>query len=306
LIGSAIREFASGHRTPWVCAAFNERFIEVWDLATRQQLAGFEAQFVSGAANLALHPSGTLIATGISEARKGVIATYELPVGNLLWERKRLSYPDRLRFSPSGEHLYGTINNGRVDQLDARTGEVSRVINNACDYCPGPYRNSLIVPKSGSAYLIGGTGEYAKHDFQIPKLTFAVLDVAFAPNRVFLTESGGPVRGIDCEARRELWRFDPPEGSHVLSLHWNTRDKFVRGILRQYEQGLFRQLVRFDPEDGRAERICDLDSWAEAFVDPTNEVITSRGNIIDLSSGRIVDKLKFPKVQYADKLKLGY
>jgi hypothetical protein len=49
------------------------------------------------------------------------------------------------------------------------------------------------------------------------------------------------------------------------------------------------------------ERVCDLDSWDVAFVDATDQLVTSSGEIRDLSDGALVGRLSFPLREYPDE-----
>ena len=71
------------------------------------------------------------------------------------------------------------------------------------------------------------------------------------------------------------------------------------GILRHLEKRGSRQLVRFETEKGIYSRICDLDSWEEVFLD-TDQLVTSAGEIRDLSNGALVGRLAFPQKEYPD------
>lgn len=302
MIGPAVRQLAAARNTSWICAAFVEKIIQVWDLATRRQIGQFDSVFDFGAHNLALHPDGRWIVAGRSGRRSGVVVSYDGPGGAILWRRDRLAFPAGLQFSPSGSHVYYTSDNRSVHKVDAEAGQTS-VIRGTCNYFEGPYGFDLIIPSSASAPYVVSTTD-ASEKFTVSRLSFAVLGTAFSPDCVFLTESGGSVRCVDCVQRNERWRFDPPDGSHVLSLHWSKLEQSAYGVLWHYERGLFRYLVRFDSNHGRVEKLCELHSWDEAFVDLRHELITSHGDIIDLSTGQAVDKVPFPQMEYPDKVVL--
>lgn len=94
----------------------------------------------------------------------------------------------------------------------------------------------------------------------------------------------------------------PDEGSHVLGLHFSERARCHYGVLRHYQRGLYRRLLRFAEETGSVEVICDLDSWADAFVPATEQLITSEGRLIDMRSGKTIAKLDFPQREYPDSI----
>jgi len=296
MIRSAIRELAGAEDSVLVTAAFNKSPIQIWNVDTRIQLGEIDAKFASGAKNLTIHPKGLYIATGRSSATSGTIALYETPGGSLLWERGRLKYPSHLRFSRSGESLYCTINSRTVETIDAKTGSRTRVRDGVRAFYEGISGTTLLVPTSGDFYFIGHNATNTQ--VGIPRLTFALLDVAFNADSIFVAESGGPVRCMK-NSGNEIWRFDPPPGSHILKLHWSIKDRCCYGILHHYKTGAFRRLLRFQ-QDGREQCICDLNSWDELFVSKQNELLTSNGDIFDLADGRSVGKLAFPLIDYPE------
>jgi len=160
------------------------------------------------------------------------------------------------------------------------------------------YDHALLTGRSRGDYVI----VQRDHKVWIPKLTFAILSVAFTPGTACITESGGPVRCVDCASGKELWRHTPPTDSHILDLHYNALDGFVYGVAWHYQRGEFRYLVRLDSETGKATRVRDLKSWVEVFSDATEQLVTSSGEIIDLSSGEAVGQLCFPQREYPDSL----
>jgi hypothetical protein len=72
------------------------------------------------------------------------------------------------------------------------------------------------------------------------------------------------------------------------------------GILWDFEKGGPRTLLRFDPTNGACERVCEFHSWEEVFVDTVNQLVTSAGEIRDLSNGALVGRLAFPRREYPD------
>jgi hypothetical protein len=58
--------------------------------------------------------------------------------------------------------------------------------------------------------------------------------------------------------------------------------------------------MRFDVTSGACERVCDLDSWEEIFLDTVDQLVTSRGEVRDLSNGALVGQLAFPLREYPD------
>lgn len=297
MTGSAIRELAAARTAPLVCAAFDEATIQVWDLSTQRKTGEFAARFASGGGNLALHPGGDSVVTGVSR-KNGTIASYKVPGGEPMWLHDRLAYPAKIGFGSSGDSLFCTLDNRRVQRFDTRTGDKTELLQKTVQYIEGPDGHALTAA-SGGDYFLG-----KEQAIPIPKLTFAILDVAFGGDCLCISESTGPVRCIDYRSGTERWRYTPPEGSHALTLHYNGRDGFFYGVVWHYEKGHFRYLVRFDAETGQESRMRNLKSWEERFSEAAQQLVTSSGELIDLSTGEVAGELAFPIKEYPDRLVL--
>lgn len=299
MIDSAIRELAAAADAPLVCAAFVDTTIQAWDISTQQQIVQFDGRFESGANNLAVHPDGSIVVSGIS-AKNGILSAYKTQSGMAVWQKSRVVYPARLRFSLLGNQLTYITRNRRLERIDGDSGLSISSLDGVLQCFDDASGDSLIARKAGYLYSVSACGELSapERSLRIEKSSFYVLDAAFAPDSVYLTEAGGSVRCIEAKSGIERWKFNPPSGSHVLRLHYNSKDDHIYGILWHFERGLFRQLVRWDRSSGRLERVCELCSWAEVFVRATEQLVTSAGGVIDIATGRVAGQLAFPRMRY--------
>lgn len=300
MLASAIRELAASRHPQWIAAAYFEKTVQIWDPNTQRRISEFSTVFHSGAKNLAFALDAGMLVAGLSKARGKVVA-YEVPSGKKLWERK-LIHPNLLRFHTSGESVFCTVNNNRsVVRLDRRTGMTLEILEGIEQYIEGPYGDALSVPalkKSNPFCLLGRGG-----NFNISKVSFALLDAQFLPRSVCLSEACGPVRCISCIDGSLEWMFEPGIDKHVLRLHYSAGMDTLFGILTNLnKKGIgSRSLVRFEVKGGACEHVCELDSWEEAFLHTTDQLITSAGEIRNLSNGVLVDRLDFPSREYPDE-----
>ncbi len=272
MIASAIRELSASKNRTWIAAAFFKGAVQIWDVKSLGRVGEFPTVFSFGAGNLALAPSAQMLVTGLS-TDPGKVAAYEVPSGAVLWER-RLIYPSLLRFEPSGESLLCTCNNASsFCRLNAHTGATVEKIDGISQYIEGPYGDVLEVParKRNEPFRLIGK----KHNFEIERLSFGLLDAQFSPDSVCLSEAVGPVRCINCADGIQRWRFDPGADSHVLRLHYSRVMDAFFGVLRHLVKGGSRRLVRLNAGSGVCERICDLDSWEEVFLEVVDQLVTS-------------------------------
>jgi WD40 repeat protein len=298
MIKSAIYELAVSRDSCWLAAAQVERTIQIWDLHTRRRTLTLSTVFESGAKTLTISPSGDFVFVGSSA--RGYVEAYEIPSGRPVWKRKLQKYVSYLSYSPVGDYLWITAKDqSLLERIDPQRGTTLETIKGAALCVEGGYGHALISGRpgrTGSPYLLRRNGRTV----EIVRVSFALLGVSFSPDSVCLTESVGPVRCIDYKDGRERWRFTPEAGSHVLSLYYSERNGFYYGVLRHYQSGLYRRLLRFAPETGAMKTICDLDSWEEAFIPAAHQLVTSAGYMIDLETGRTAAQLDFPQREYPD------
>jgi WD40 repeat protein len=293
MLASAIRELAVAKDPLWVAAAFFEKTVQIWDLKSQVRVSEFSTVFCGGAGNLAIAPSASVLLAGLSR-RRGKLAAYQLPAAELIWQRT-LSYPSSLRLHPSGKSLLCSSNDATL-HLDIQTGNTLEVFDGMRHYIAGPYGHHLEVPANGASFRLRSNARAV----EIPKAGFALLDARFSPSTVCLAEARGPVRCISYADGQQRWKFDPGADSQVLLLHYSpTREAFF-GIQRDLTSTSSRYLLRFDHNTGACERICQLDSWEEVFVESTDQLITSSGDIRNLSDGALEGRFAFPVTEYPD------
>jgi hypothetical protein len=296
MLASAIRELAASKNPERIAAAYFEERIQIWDVNSQTMVSEFPTVFCSGANCMALAPDAGMIATGFSKT-SGRVAAYEVRSGAKLWEQ-RLIYPRLLRFSPSGESILCTNDNRSIVRFDVHTGTTLEVIEGIEQYIEGPYRDVLVVPvqEGKEPFRLSSRDR----NFNISRLSFALLDAKFSPRSICLTEAKGKVRCISCLDGGLEWAFDPGVDRHVLRLHYSSSMNAFWGILQELNKKgrSARHLVKFDATTGAYEQVCELESWAEVFLDAADLLVTSAGEIVGLSNGVLVGRLAFPQREY--------
>lgn len=88
---------------------------------------------------------------------------------------------------------------------------------------------------------------------------------------------------------------------HFLRVWYRQIDGNFYGVLREFQTGSFRSLVRLDANTGEQNVICQLNSWEGISCTKSDRIITSNGEVIDLSDGRILRRLQFLQTDYPGK-----
>ena len=294
---SAIRCMAPSRRSSRVAAATFEHHVQIWDVETRAVVNEFETVFSFGGHRLTLDPLGErCIAAAWKAGKHGGVACYEANTGKLIWHRQDLRQTQRLRFSPGGEAAWCVPDSGPTKLLDAANGKTLDALTGVRDIFDSEYSEDLVLEKRKRDYILR-----KDKTRQIPRLTFAILDVAFGPHSLAISESGGPVRCIDFSTGTELWRQSPCKQIHFLRLWYRQTDRNFYGVQWDFQTGSFRSLVRLDSNSGEPNLICQLNSWEEVYCPKFDCVVTSNGEVLDLSDGRLLHRLQFPQTEYPDK-----
>jgi len=280
-----------------VAAAFFERIVQMWNLATLEKSAEFETTLSFGGRRLALDPTGELCATAAWEGgTRGGVACYETKSGRRVWHRRDLEQTQRLRFSAGGTNLWCVPDTGPTKLLDSVNGNTLEALTALADIYESPYSGGLFLEKRKHDYRLGSDS-----DICIPRLSFAVLDVAFSKGSLIISEAGGPVRCLENSTGVELWRYTPSASSHLLRLWYRERDDNFYGIHWEYRTGSFRTLVRLEGRTGQFDQVCGLGSWEEEYCISLDKLITSDGELIGLTDGRPLGRLAFPSKLYPDQ-----
>jgi hypothetical protein len=187
------------------------------------------------------------------------------------------------------------LEEGPLQCLCATTGKTLETRRVQKDIIESPYSAAQLLDTRGGLLLVT-----AGRKVRIPRLTFGLLDVAFGPDALCLSEACGAVRSVDGCTGAERWRYQPAAGHHLLTLAYRSLDGHYYGVEWEYQRGKSRYLVRLDGQTGRCERICLLTSWEEKFSMSGERIVTSNGDIFDVGTGTVITRLAFPQTEYPD------
>ncbi len=286
----SIRCVATSHDGLAVALAEFERNAYVWDMETRSLVSTFRTTLDFGGTRLAITSDGRHCVVGAYNVYG--IAAYSSETGQEVWRRKDLKKVHYIRISPNDECVYCGFSGKTFNVLNLATGSTKATWRGVKDVWESAYEPALLIEKRDLILRTVDNRQIAT----VPRTTFAVLSVAFGPGRACVSESGGPVRCLDTENGIEIWRFSPEPGSHFLRLAFcDSIGRFV-GIIWPYEHGDPFKLIQFFSESGRPQEITTLPQAAEyEFCRKGAKLVSSDGNIWDVSSGTICDSFVLPE-----------
>jgi len=122
----------------------------------------------------------------------------------------------------------------------------------------------------------------------ISRMSFALLDAVFTSHGLCVSESGSCVRLIDVASGQVLWRYDPPDGQHVVELGYDQASDTLLGVQWPYRHGGAKALLQFDSGSGESSLIGDLGIQAcTAYVPIRNQIVCGDGTVFSAFTGRV-------------------
>ena len=205
----------------------------------------------------------------------------------------RPSATQRVRFSPGGEAVWCVPDSGPTKLLDAASGDTLDALTGLTGIFDSQYSADLLLEKRKRDYILR-----KQKTLQIPRLTFVILDVAFGPQSLALSEAGGPVRCIDSSTGIELWRHSPGKHIHFLKLWYRQTDRNFYGVQWEFQKSSFRSVVRLDANSGEPHVICQLEPFNLTIVKHHDHRLPLSGTFVVKCLGRN-SRSKFPPTRPA-------
>ena len=319
---SAIRHLAITDKSPIVAAALFEKTVQIWSWKTGRQLGEFETMLDFGGTRLALTPDGSAcIVGGWSQRGRGPrgLGAYSVPDGKLLWNRDEIRHIQHVTVSGDGKEIYCGVEGTSAYVLDAATGETLSRVRGATaiigSHCTS---HTLIVRKQPDpvkprsdpestrpnrpGYLLRGPSQ-----IQIPAHSFALLDAAFSPNVICISEPNdvlhpreniGGVRFYDLATGDQLCYLDL--GTNRVA--YNSADRRFYCVAVTSVDPNNRSLVRLAGNILQCDQVLILENcWEAAFSPSGQRLVTVHGDVYETATGAQISSLEFPQLDYPDK-----
>lgn len=267
--------------------------VYIWDLKTRKRVSVIGTPLDFGGSRLAINPRGDMCA--VASYTLGGLACYAADTGEVVCVRDDLKKLHTVTYSPDGARLYCGGDQGSLAVLDAETGADLAKIPSADKVFCSPFKPIELLSKRKKGLIelraVGG-----KRVATVVRTTFAMLDADFGPDRVCISESGGPVRCLETDSGAELWRYTPRPGRHVLRLAYAPKAERFFGVEWPYVKGGAKRLLRFETDSGKVTLVTTIGkaSAKEVFCSRREVLLTTEGEAIDVVTGVSKKWFRFP------------
>lgn len=271
-----------------MAAAEFEHKVSIWDLDSGEKISEFETVLDFGGKRILLSHDGKLCITAAYD--KYGLVCYSTDNGRALWNRGDISKVQVLTISKDGEKVYCGNDSGPCNIIDIKTGKDLAKIRGVQAVYESLYEEIVFEDRKNPVLRYQNGSKIA----EIKRESFAILSVIFGIDSLCLSESGGFTRFIECCTGKEIWRYVPPKGSHIIHLGYLERmDKFA-GIEWPYEKGDEMKLLMFDQKTQRSVTVIQFESQAAVEFTSSGEMfINSDGTIRNTSTGEVIKKLPF-------------
>jgi WD40 repeat protein len=261
-----------------------EHTVVLWDLQTFSRQRTLETTFDC---SLALNDDGSILYT--TAVRWKGVAAYCTSDGSELWRRTDLG--GRLIRISKDQRLLYCFGKKSCETLNRLTGKSKRLFRGVHDLWECPTDEILFLEKKGRFDI---QNSETKAPRKVARCSFGTLDVAFSSDRIFVSESGGPLRCLDLHSGKEVWRHVPPANEHYLQIAFSTSTHRLVTVRWNYSCGGPYQLFHFRPESGDHSHVADVESDGDVLFCLDGTVLVSRkGRVYDATTGALLTTLPF-------------
>lgn len=277
---SSIHHLATSLRGHLFVAAEFKEVVYVWDIESGKLINQLQTHLDFGGHRLSISEDGSLCAAGAYNVHG--IAVYDTYNGSLLWQRKDLKKVQWLQFSPVEQTLLAGFENKSLHILNSHTGETLKTFHGTRSCWRSPYEDIYLLEK---IHLEIYATAKQKTVEKIDRNTFAVLDIAFGPEIVYISESGGPLRAISLKDASLIWSYQPEKGNHFLRIGYGEKCNTLFGISWPFVNGGAKTLWVFDSMTGKILNKTILEGQAieTEFARHGDILITSDGLVYNLA-----------------------
>lgn len=287
---SAIRHVVTCDESSLIAVALFESTVQTWDWDKAQQIGEFPTVLDFGGRRLVLAAEGSICITG--SWTKGM-AAYSVPNGDCLWQRPELTEVQLLTISASGQEVNCGFERRPLAVLNVKTGNTIKTVKGASRIIPSRFGSHEFIEERHKYRIVG------EHRLEIPSLSFALHDASLSSDAVCLSEPNVGIRCVELESGRQVWHHPDLWTNH---LGFATTDFNFYCVAMKHDSPNDCSLVRLAPNLMDCDQVAFIGPcWEASFSQSGNVLVTTRGDVYETSTGRLLRQLDFPQCDYPDK-----
>jgi WD40 repeat protein len=286
-MSSDIRHIVISRKSDLIAVAAFEKTVAIWDINRETKVSQFDTILDYGGRRLLLGDDGTLCIT--ASYSKG-LNCYNSYTGDLLWTIPKIKKIQSIMLIAEGQSIFCDVDSKRcfIVSADGKnvnpvSKRISAIYENQYDGTKLLVSNKLIIQDSSGVMIAS-----------IQKESFGIIAVAFAPGILCISESGASLRCFDTANGREMWRYVPQSGTHVMEIVFKQGHRLMCALEWSYESGGDFRIIEFQSATGEFRLVSRVGLCAQAkFSNNGSRLLTSTGLLIDTNTGIVRGKLDF-------------
>jgi hypothetical protein len=279
-----IRHVSTSFQGNIIAVAEFEKKVQIVDVLKQKVISEFETVLDFGGRRLAITETGEICICGCWE-RFGICG-YETSTGRMIWKREDLKKVQKIEIIRSNINaVFAQFASGVSRFLDIKTGNDILELRGVKNYYESRFQPVNVYDRSAKIEITDRQTHavLAKIEHQ----SFAILDVAFSPDSVLISEAGGPLSCYYTNNGELKWRVPKDEKEHY------TRIGFVEEIgayicLSHPFEHADKKLIYVNCHKGIIENQLDIHQPIVAeFLFKDEFLATSNRELIAVKSGNI-------------------
>lgn len=266
--------------------------VSVWNTKTLELVCEFASTIDSSGQQLAVCPRDLYIIVGAYH-RHG-IAAYDPLSGREIWRRKDIKRVQTLASSFNQPTVFACFSDQSAQALNIRNGETLFKKRMVRDFFDSPLETCTLIDIDRRKYEFHNAADQKVFDIKIEGCR--LQSVAFAPGIFAVADHGTFVRCFSSGSGKEVWRFTPTYGSHVVSLGYNPTERMFFGLESPYAFANSTDIIALDPENGACVSRFPIRSPSTCtFINQAASLACSDGLVYEAATGKVLHRMTFVK-----------
>jgi WD40 repeat protein len=292
MVVTAVVYLSSSRSGKMLAAGYDDGTVAMWNLETGKNEFEFKSKFDFGGERLSYSESKSILVAGAYQ-RYG-IACHNTLTGERLWHRNDLKGVQNITLSPEQNVVYCCFDDRPCQVLNLIDGSTRKKLRAV---------RSVFVSPGGEYKLYHGMklhvcGIDDEPVFTVQTESWVPLEAILDKDIVAFSEVDASVRIYSLRDGAEIFRYKPPDGTHIILMSTIFNDKTFYAVLHNYKKREPDQLIKISPQNQSYATIGDIgEALEKEFCLKGTHLITGNGCMYDCSTANQVKTIPFPEME---------
>lgn len=221
------------------------------------------------------------------------VSFHRADTGERVWNRRDLKRCQTVAFLNGDQWLFCELEGRSSLLLDPTTGENLLVLPRIHAWFWCPFTSRSLQHRAGGYYWL--LRESLAMLAKIPMTSFGLLDVAFSPSIVCVSEACQSVRAFESATGQLLWELPKRTGVHATQIVYSPKSNEFVAVMFPYETALDSRLTRIDPVTGAVIGAYEIPrTTSVGFASAGTRFVGSRGEVRAVIDGELIGTVPIP------------